>query len=134
MIASLFSVRASPIALEAEVVYDCTFDEGPFREPGMGMKFVEIKPEDQTFIKEFIRVDIAAKTARSDRPAKMGFPIHSIGEQKVRQEIVCYCFGYSAEDIRKDCIEAGHSTLLARIIDEKKNGNCNCKTNNPTGR
>jgi CheY-like chemotaxis protein len=59
-----FEIKGRLITLEAEVVYDCTFDEGPFREPGMGMKFVNIKPEDQAFIKAFILEDIETKTAR----------------------------------------------------------------------
>ena len=28
--------KGNSITLEAEVVYNCTFDEGPFKEPGMG--------------------------------------------------------------------------------------------------
>ncbi len=46
--------KGNSITLEAEVVYNCTFDEGPFKEPGMGMKFVKIRPEDQTIIKALI--------------------------------------------------------------------------------
>ena len=50
------------------------------------------------------------------------------------QNLVCYCFGYSAEDIKKDCIENGHSSIMARIMSEKKNGKCNCESTNPKGR
>jgi len=56
-----FELKGKPISLEAEVVYNCTFDEGPFREPGMGMKFVKISPEDQAAIKAFIREEIEIK-------------------------------------------------------------------------
>lgn len=40
--------------LEAQVLYVVTFEEGPFREPGMGMKFVRINPEDNDLIRAFI--------------------------------------------------------------------------------
>ena len=49
-------------------------------------------------------------------------------------ELVCYCFNYSAEDIRQDYRQNGHSTIMARIAAEKKDGNCRCETTNPKGR
>jgi CheY-like chemotaxis protein len=42
------------IRLEAQVIHRTLFDEGSFRGPGMGMRFVSIKPDDQTYIREFI--------------------------------------------------------------------------------
>jgi hypothetical protein len=50
------------------------------------------------------------------------------------QEFICYCFNYTAEDIRKDFNENGESTIMARIANEKKNGQCNCESTNPKGR
>jgi CheY-like chemotaxis protein len=42
------------ISLDAEVLYIVSFEEGPFCEPGMGMKFVRINPEDNNLIRAFI--------------------------------------------------------------------------------
>ena len=39
------------INLEAVVLYGVTSDTSPFKEPGMGMKFVKISDEDRAFIK-----------------------------------------------------------------------------------
>jgi hypothetical protein len=48
---------------------------------------------------------------------------------------ICYCFGYSEEDIIKDVmVNRIVSTILERIVNEKKKGRCNCKTNHPLGR
>ena len=48
---------------------------------------------------------------------------------------ICYCFGYSDEDIIKDVLaNGGVSTILKRIAGEKKTGGCNCGTNHPLGR
>jgi hypothetical protein len=47
---------------------------------------------------------------------------------------VCYCFGYTAEDIRKDLEENGRSTIMEKIMAEKKLGRCNCANTNPAGR
>ncbi len=56
------------------------------------------------------------------------------GEKNMGQNLVCYCFGYTAVDIKKDYDENGHSTIMNRILSEKKNGKCNCETTNPKGR
>ena len=50
------------------------------------------------------------------------------------KQLVCYCFNYSAEDIREDYEINGRSTILERIAAEKKDGCCNCSTRNPKGR
>lgn len=49
-------------------------------------------------------------------------------------ELVCYCFGYTAEDIRQDVEIHGHSTILEKIKTEKKFGRCQCAAKNPKGR
>jgi len=47
---------------------------------------------------------------------------------------ICFCFGYSAADIRADVRAHGHSTIMARILSEKKGGGCRCAEKNPKGR
>jgi CheY-like chemotaxis protein len=42
------------ISLVAAVLYSYSLEASPFNEPGMGMKFTKIKPEDQAFIKSYI--------------------------------------------------------------------------------
>ncbi len=49
-------------------------------------------------------------------------------------ERVCFCFGYSAADIRADVLAHGRSTIMERILAEKKNGCCHCAEKNPKGR
>jgi hypothetical protein len=49
--------------------------------------------------------------------------------------LVCYCFGYSASDIREDAMaNKGRSAILERITAERKAGNCQCATLHPQGR
>ena len=48
-------------------------------------------------------------------------------------ETICYCFGYSADDIRKDFVENGRSSIMERIRNEKKVGACDCAAKNPKG-
>jgi len=53
----------------------------------------------------------------------------------MKKKLVCYCFGYSEEDIIRDVLENdGTSSILERILSEKKKGTCNCKFNHPEGR
>jgi response regulator RpfG family c-di-GMP phosphodiesterase len=47
-------IKDSLIRLEAVVLYIIPFDEGPFQEPGMGMKFVKISRPDRELIAAFI--------------------------------------------------------------------------------
>lgn len=51
-------VRERTIALTAVVLYSYSFEASPFREPGMGMKFVKISPEDRAYIKIYILEEI----------------------------------------------------------------------------
>jgi hypothetical protein len=53
----------------------------------------------------------------------------------MEKNLICYCFGYSEEDIINDVVDNnGTSSILERILTEKKKGTCNCKYNHPEGR
>ncbi len=49
-------------------------------------------------------------------------------------ELVCYCFAYTADDIRQDYESNGYSTILEKIKAERNSGNCQCVDKNPKGR
>jgi len=55
------------IRLEAVVLYRYTLASGPLHESGMGMKFVNIDPKDQTFIWSYILEHIEDGITRLDR-------------------------------------------------------------------
>ncbi len=45
---------------------------------------------------------------------------------------ICYCFGYTEEDIIKDCMENnGDSAILKQIKEAKENNTCECETKHP---
>ncbi len=46
------------IPAEATVLYSHRYGDGPFTEPGMGLKFLKMAPQDQAFIREFVRQEI----------------------------------------------------------------------------
>ena len=48
-------IKDREIKAKAVVLYTCRLDGGAFREPGMGMKFVEISDEDRAFVRSFIK-------------------------------------------------------------------------------
>jgi len=48
-------------------------------------------------------------------------------------EIICYCFNYTRADIARDLRENGRSSILERIVGEKRLGTCQCTTKNPKG-
>jgi len=49
-------------------------------------------------------------------------------------QYVCYCFKHTADDIEKDVVQNGRSTIMEQIMADSKAGNCKCETNNPKGR
>ena len=49
-------------------------------------------------------------------------------------DLVCYCFEYTKEDVKQDYNNNGRSLIMERIIAEKKFGNCKCPTKNPKGK
>lgn len=53
---------------------------------------------------------------------------------KVVKELICYCFEYSVDDINQDYLKNGKSTIMEKIQQEKKFGNCRCATMNPKGK
>jgi len=48
--------------------------------------------------------------------------------------LICYCFGYTSDDIRQDFLKNGKSLIMEKIISEKKRGGCDCVTKNPKSR
>ncbi|MFZ5759620.1 MAG: hypothetical protein ACOY4H_15715 [Thermodesulfobacteriota bacterium] len=48
--------------------------------------------------------------------------------------LICYCFGYTRDDIREDVRRHGRSTILEWIAAEKRTGSCRCAEKNPKGR
>jgi len=51
-------IKGRFIPVEAVVLYSHTFGEGPFKEPGMGLKFVRVAPQDQELIRLFIQEEL----------------------------------------------------------------------------
>jgi len=47
---------------------------------------------------------------------------------------ICFCFDYGEDDIRDDFLIHHRSTIMERIMAEKKGGRCRCGEKNPAGR
>lgn len=48
--------------------------------------------------------------------------------------LVCYCFGFTREDIENEIAETGRSMVADRITAEVKAGNCAGEVKNPSGK
>ena len=53
-------IRAKAIVLYSIPLYNVTRDAGEFKEPGMGLRFVEISEEDRSFLRDYIREQLVA--------------------------------------------------------------------------
>jgi hypothetical protein len=49
-------------------------------------------------------------------------------------DLICYCFEYTKDDIEQDYIKNGRSLIMEKIAAEKKTGGCDCAIKNPKGR
>ena len=49
-------------------------------------------------------------------------------------DLVCYCFGYTVNDIEQDFVKNERSLIIEKIAAEKKVGGCDCTNKNPKGR
>lgn len=49
-------------------------------------------------------------------------------------DLVCYCFGYTVNDIEQDFIKNERSLIIEKISAEKKACGCDCVNKNPKGR
>src|SRR5512143_1048262 len=54
------------IKATAVVLYSYALGEGPYKEPGMGMKFIEISDGDRAMIRKFIKEQLTADLARPE--------------------------------------------------------------------
>ena len=50
------------------------------------------------------------------------------------ENLICYCFHYTATDIERDVAKNQRSIIMEKIISEKRFGGCQCATKNPKGR
>jgi hypothetical protein len=48
--------------------------------------------------------------------------------------LICYCFDYTKNDIEQDFIRNGRSLIMEKIAAEKKAGGCDCANKNPKRR
>jgi len=47
---------------------------------------------------------------------------------------ICYCFGFTRQDIWDEIRSTGKSTMAERITTEVKAGHCACEVKNPSGK
>ncbi len=64
-------------------------------------------------------------TIFSDNPEKPGFE---------KDDLVCFCFEHTRNDIEQDYINNGRSLIMDKILAAKKLDTCKCATKNPRGR
>jgi len=53
-------IRDRMITAKATVLYRYSLEDGVFREPGMGLKFIEISDDDRSFVRTFIREELTS--------------------------------------------------------------------------
>lgn len=53
-------IKDRVIRAKAKVLYANAFERGEFREPGMGLKFIDISPDDQNYLRDFINAQLVS--------------------------------------------------------------------------
>jgi len=62
-----FILNKKIIRVEAQVLYSYGFGEGPAKDPGMGMRFVTIAPEDLALVQAYIEENVNPSATSVDR-------------------------------------------------------------------
>ena len=88
---------------------------------------------DQIF-QVLLKAGYVASVAESDKQDGGLLAPHA-SEKTVFQkdDLVCFCFGYTRNDIEQDYINDGRSKIMERIASEKKAGGCDCAVKNSKG-
>jgi hypothetical protein len=101
-------VRQLPLAMPSTAYYFCD-------DPGCDIVYF---PADQE-APVFRRADLWVRVGRKEK----NDPIP-----------VCYCFGFTRQDIRDEIQQKGKSTIAEQIKSEVKAGRCACELKNPSGK
>jgi len=57
-----------------------------------------------------------------------------VGVKEIEDPVpLCYCFGFTRADVRRQVAERGDSDIPARITAEVRAGRCSCEVKNPSG-
>ena len=97
----------------------------PLRMPDTQYYFCEARDCDVVY---FALDPQAPVFRRDDLPVRVG------AKEKSDPIPVCYCFGFTREEIENEITETGRSTVAERITAEVKAGNCACEVKNPSGK
>jgi copper chaperone CopZ len=82
-----------------------------------------------------LKVGYVANLKTNDKGASTEIPdkVPANTDYKL-DDLVCYCFGYTVNDIEQDFIKNQRSLIIEKIAAEKKVGGCDCVNKNPKGR
>ncbi|MBT8350466.1 MAG: hypothetical protein KJO26_04435 [Deltaproteobacteria bacterium] len=61
-------------------------------------------------------------------------PLSGVKNVFQSDDLVCYCFKFTRNDIEQGYMKNGQSLIIAKISSEKKSGGCDCANKNPKGR
>jgi hypothetical protein len=69
-----------------------------------------------------------------DRTVEKGAVAIRVGAKETEDPLpLCYCFGFTRADVRRELAETGASAIPARISAEIRAGRCACAVKNPAG-
>lgn len=101
-------VRQLPFAMPATAYYFCD-------DPACEVVYFPSNPQAPLFRRADLWVRVGLKETSDPIP-------------------VCYCFGFTRQDISEEIRQKGKSTIADRITAEVKAGNCACEVKNPSGK
>ncbi len=101
-------VRQLPLGMPKTQYYFCDA-------PGCDAVYFPFDPQAPTFRRQDLVVRVGAKEKADPIP-------------------ICYCFGFTRQDIWDEIRSTGKSTVAKRITAEVEAGRCACEVKNPSGK
>lgn len=93
-------------------------------------------PKAQYYFCEVTECDVVYFASKPEAPIfKRADLLVRVGVKETENPVpVCYCFGFTREDIEQEVAHIGRSAIAQRITAEVKAGNCACEVKNPSGK
>ena len=101
-------VRQLPLGMPDDQYYFCGARD-------CDVVYFSFDPQAPIFRREHLMVRVGAKETADPIP-------------------ICYCFGFTRQDIWDEIRSTGKSTVAERITTEVKAGHCACEVKNPSGK
>ena len=96
--------------------------------------FDEHQVSEDTICRTLLKAGFVARPQKGGRSQSANIsPSAPASIELVPEDLICYCFNYTRNDIEQDFLQNSRSLVIEKIAAEKRRGGCDCAVKNPKG-